>query len=78
METYTPSFTSFGFQFCQIEGYPGVPTADTLIAHAIGPNFVKAGSFTSSSSVLNAIQHAVVASAEANWANDVPTDCPHR
>jgi alpha-L-rhamnosidase len=77
-EVYRTQFSSFGFQFVQVEGYPGVPMPDALTAHFIGPDFAQAAEFNSSSAVLNAIQSAIVASATANWANDVPTDCPHR
>jgi alpha-L-rhamnosidase len=77
-EVYRTQFTSFGFQFVQIENYPGVPMADALTAHFLGPDFKPAGEFSSSSTVLNAVQSALVASAAANWANDVPSDCPHR
>jgi hypothetical protein len=35
-EVYTTHFSSFGFQFVQIEGYPGVPMSDALTAHFIG------------------------------------------
>ena len=45
--------------------------ADALQAHFIGPDFKPAGEFSSSSAVLNAIQRSIVASAAANWANDV-------
>jgi alpha-L-rhamnosidase len=77
-EVYRTQFSSFGFQFVQVEGYPGVPMPDALTAHFIGPDFAPAAEFTSSSGVLNRIQSSIVASAAANWANDVPTDCPHR
>ena len=77
-EVYRTQFSSFGFQFVQVEGYPGVPMLDALMAHFIGPDFAPAAEFTSSSGVLNRIQSSIVASAAANWANDVPTDCPHR
>ena len=77
-EMYRTQFSSFGFQFVQVEGYPGVPMPDALTAHFIGPDFAPAAEFTSSSDVLNRIQSSIVATAAANWANDVPTDCPHR
>ena len=77
-EVYRTQFSSFGFQFVQVEGYPGVPSLDALTAHFIGPDFAPAAKFTSSSDVLNGIQSSIIASAEANWANDVPSDCPHR
>jgi len=51
---------------------------DAVTASMIGPDFEVAGRFTSSSAVLDKIQHSIVASVTANWANDVPTDCPHR
>lgn len=76
-EVYRTHFTSFGFQYVQVTGYPGVPMPDALTAHFIGPDFAQAAEFTSSA-VLNTIQSAIIASATANWANDVPSDCPHR
>jgi alpha-L-rhamnosidase len=73
-EVYRTQFSSYGFQFVQVEGYPSVPMDDAVTASMIGPNFEVAGRFTSSSAVLNKIQHSIVASVTANWANDVPTD----
>jgi alpha-L-rhamnosidase len=68
-EVYRTQFSSFGFQFVQVEGYPGVPMPDALTAHFIGPDFAPAANFTSSSALLNRIQSSIVASAAANWAN---------
>ena len=78
VESYRTQFSSFGFQYAQVEGYPGVPTESALTAHFLRPNFAVAGTFSSSLPVLNKVQHLIVSSAAANWANDVPTDCPHR
>jgi alpha-L-rhamnosidase len=78
VEEYRTHFTSFGFQYIQMEGYPGVPLNDALTAHFISADFAPAAEFSSSSAVLNAIQRSIVASIASNWANDVPTDCPHR
>jgi alpha-L-rhamnosidase len=78
VEEYRTQFSSFGFQYVQMEGYPGVPLDDALTAHFIGPDFAPAAEFSSSSAVLNAIQRSIVATITANWANDVPSDCPHR
>lgn len=46
----------------------------SLIAHFLRPDFAPAGNFSSSLPMLNKVQHSIIASAAANWANDVPTD----
>ena len=61
----------------QLEGYPGVPGEKSVTAHFTHSDFPQSGQFSSSSGVLNAIQHATQ---YASWSNlmDVPTDCPQR
>ena len=58
-------------------GFPGVPTAEALTAHFVHSDVPQTGKFTSSSSLLNAIQHATLYSAASNQM-DLPTDCPQR
>ena len=63
---------------CANGGLPRGTDSKHTDGQRLGPDFEVSGEFTSSHAVLNAIQRSIVASAEANWANDVPTDCPHR
>ena len=61
----------------QVEGFPGVPGEEAVTAHFVHSDVPQSGEFTSSSALLNAIQHAT---RYASWSNlmDVPTDCPQR
>lgn len=77
-EEYTTQLTSFGFRYIEMTGYPGVPTPSALTAHFVGPDFPRAAQFNSSLALLNELQRSIVATAISNWANDVPSDCPHR
>lgn len=65
------------FRYVQLSGYPGVPGEQTLAAHFLHTDNPQTGSFSSSSPVLNAIQHATRYAALSNQM-DVPTDCPQR
>lgn len=76
-ETYRVMFTSMGFRYVQMRGYPGVPSNESLTAHFIHSDVPQTGEFTSSSPLLNAIQRATIYSAASNQM-DIPTDCPQR
>jgi alpha-L-rhamnosidase len=77
MEDYRSLFTYYGFRYVQVNGYPGVPGEEALLAHFVHSDVPQSGEFSSSSPLLNAIQHAT---RFASWSNlmDVPTDCPQR
>ena len=77
VETYRVRFTSMGFRYVQVVGFPGVPTVASLKANFIHSDVPQTGKFRSSSPLLNAIQHATLFSAAANQM-DIPTDCPQR
>ena len=76
-ECWEPRFTYHGFRYVQVEGYPGVPTADDVVACVVRSAVAPAGSFTSSSELLNRIDH-MVRWTEASNLHGVPTDCPQR
>jgi alpha-L-rhamnosidase len=79
-ETYRVLFSSMGFRYASLEGWPAdmpSPTPDTLTAHFVHADVEPSGTFTSSSPLLNAIQYATVSSVLSNLA-DYPTDCPSR
>jgi alpha-L-rhamnosidase len=75
VEQYRVMFTSMGFRFVQMSGFPGTPTSQALTAHFIHSDVPQTGRFVSSSTLLNAIQHATLYSAASNQM-DLPTDCP--
>lgn len=76
-EVYRVTFVSMGFRYVQMLGFPGTPTASTLTAHFIHSKLPSTGTFTTSSGLLNSVQHATRFAAMSN-AMDIPTDCPQR
>ncbi len=76
-ECWEPRFTYHGFRYVQVEGYPGVPTADDVVARVVRSAVAPAGSFASSSELLNRIDR-MVRWTEASNLHGAPTDCPQR
>ena len=79
-ESYRMTFTTAGFRYASLEGWPAgapPPTPDALTAHFTPADVEQAGAFASSSPLLNALQQATVFSVLSNLA-DYPTDCPTR
>jgi alpha-L-rhamnosidase len=76
-ETWEPRFTYFGFQYVQIEGYPGKLTKNDITAKVVHTSFEQAGSFTCSNETINKIHHASEWSYISNFLG-YPTDCPQR
>ena len=76
-ETYTPRFTFHGFRYVEVRGYPGRPALDALTGLRLNADVEAAGSFTSSSSVLNRIQEMTRWTFLSNLFS-VQSDCPHR
>jgi alpha-L-rhamnosidase len=76
-EVYTTLFSYYGFRYVQVTGYPGVPDEGAVTAHFVHSDVPQSGNFGSSSSLLNAVQHATRSSVLSNLM-DIPTDCPQR
>ena len=76
-ETWEPKFTYYGFQYVQIEGYPGKLTKDDISGKVIHTSFDQSGSFTCSNEIINKIHHASEWSFISNFLG-YPTDCPQR
>lgn len=76
-ETWEPRFVYHGFQYVQVEGFPGTPTLDTLLGKVVHTSFEKTGEFECSNDLLNKIQRNTVRSYIGNFVG-YPTDCPHR
>jgi alpha-L-rhamnosidase len=43
--TYTPRFTYAGFRYIQLQGYPGTPGSDALVAHFVHTGLVASPAF---------------------------------
>ena len=76
-EIFEPHFTWQGFRFVKVEGYPGELTADNFEAVALYSDMHPTGTFTSSNSLVNQLQHNIQWGQKGNFL-DVPTDCPQR
>ena len=76
-ETWEPRFTYHGFRYVQVEGYPGVPTLDCVVARVVRSAAASAGSFACSNELFNRI-NGIVRWTEASNLHGVPTDCPQR
>jgi alpha-L-rhamnosidase len=75
-ETFEPLFTYHGFRYLLVNGYDNINKGDVECYNAHSETtFI--GNFTSSSDVLNQIQHNILWSQLSN-SMSIPTDCPQR
>jgi alpha-L-rhamnosidase len=77
VETWEPRFTYHGFRYIQVEGYPGTPQAGAVKGRVVRSSVEPAGSFESSSELLNRIDRMVRWTESSNL-HSLPTDCPQR
>ena len=77
VEIYEPYFTFMGFQFIQIEGFPGEPTLDNVTGIVVHSDMPTIGSFECNNPLINQLQKNIVWGQKGNFV-DVPTDCPQR
>lgn len=76
-EIWHPWFTYHGFQYVQLEGYPGTPTTETLTGLQIYSGAAETGKFECSNELLNKIWQNILNGQKGNM-HSVPTDCPQR
>ncbi len=76
-EVYTPRFTFHGFRYVEVAGHPGKPSLDAMKGLRLSADVKEAGSFTSSSELLNRIQEMTRRTFLSNLFS-VQSDCPHR
>ncbi|MDP4282444.1 MAG: family 78 glycoside hydrolase catalytic domain [Bacteroidota bacterium] len=77
VETFEPHFTFHGFRYIKIEGVQGEINRDNFTAMALYSDMHPTGTFTSSDSLINQLQHNIQWGQRGNFL-DVPTDCPQR
>ena len=77
VEVYEPHFTFMGFQFIQVEGWPGQPTLDDITGVVVHSEMPSIGSFDCDNPMINQLQHNILWGQKGNFV-DVPTDCPQR
>ena len=76
-EVFEPHFTFHGFRYIKVEGYPGELNPGDFTAVALYSDMKRTGSFSSSNSLINQLQHNITWGQRGNFL-DVPTDCPQR
>lgn len=76
-EVWEPRFTSHGFRYVEMTGFPGTPTLDSLEGCVVNDSLRTNGTFECSNELLNRIYHAIVWGTRGNY-RSIPTDCPQR
>jgi alpha-L-rhamnosidase len=76
-EIWEPRFTTHGFRYVEMTGFPGKPTLASLEGRVVNDDLRTAGEFTCSNDLLNRIYHAIVWGTRGNY-RSLPTDCPQR
>jgi alpha-L-rhamnosidase len=76
-ETWEPKFTSHGFRYVEVTGFPGEPTADAIQGCVVHDDLRPTGTIRTSSDVLDAVVRNAVWGLRGNY-RSVPTDCPQR
>ncbi|HYM94481.1 MAG TPA: family 78 glycoside hydrolase catalytic domain, partial [Chitinophagaceae bacterium] len=76
-EFFEPHFTYYGFRYIKVEGIEGNLVPDDFTAVALYADMKKTGSFSTSNSFINQLQHNIEWGQKGNFL-DVPTDCPQR
>jgi alpha-L-rhamnosidase len=76
-ETFEPRFTSHGFRYVRLEGYPGMLGPEKLTGLLIHSDLPETGDFSCSDELINRLQHNIVWSQKGNFL-EVPSDCPQR
>ncbi len=76
-EIFEPHFTYHGFRYVEISGLKNPPPLLSMRACAVSSDAPLAGSFISSSTLLNRLMKAVLWTQRSNL-HGMPTDCPQR
>ena len=75
LETWAPKFSYAGFQYAQVEGFPGTPEKGSVEAQELHSDVASIGTFSSSNPLLDQI-HAICRQSVLNNLYSIPTDTP--
>ncbi|GAA3796036.1 glycoside hydrolase family 78 protein [Cellulomonas soli] len=75
--TWEPSFTTHGFRYVEVTGWPGALSTADLEAVVLHTDLRRTGTFACSDPLLDRLHENVVWGMRGNFL-DVPTDCPQR
>ncbi|HEY1717902.1 MAG TPA: family 78 glycoside hydrolase catalytic domain [Verrucomicrobiae bacterium] len=76
-EVWEPRFTSHGFRYVEVTGFPGKPDLDSIEGRVVNDDLPAAGDFECSNELINKIYRAAVWGVRGNY-RSIPTDCPQR
>ena len=76
-DVFEPRFTTHGFRYVRVEGYPAPLEPDDVTAVVVHSDLRRLGRFGCSDNRVNRLHEAVVWSLRSNMC-DIPTDCPQR
>ncbi|HEX7491151.1 MAG TPA: family 78 glycoside hydrolase catalytic domain, partial [Candidatus Limnocylindrales bacterium] len=77
VEEWEPRFTSHGFRYVDVEGWPGALRSEDIRAIVFHSDMARTGWFECSEPLLNRLHENIVWTMRGNFM-DVPTDCPQR
>ena len=76
-ELYQPRFTFHGFQYVELQNFPGTPSLDTVTGLVMHSDTPMTSTFECSDPMVNRLFQNVLWTQRANFI-DLPTDCPQR
>jgi alpha-L-rhamnosidase len=76
-EVWEPRFTSHGFRYIEVTGYPGRPDLNSIAGRVVNDDLSTNGDFECSNPLLDRVYRAVVWGVRGNY-HSIPTDCPQR
>ena len=78
VERYEPRFTYNGFQYVVLKGLREAPRMGDIVGCVVHTSFPTIGSFSCSDDTFNTLMLMGDRAYRSNFADGVPTDCPHR
>ena len=76
-EVWEPRFTSHGFRYVELTGFPGKPDLNSIEGRVVNDDLPTAGEFECSNELINQIYRTIVWGVRGNY-RSIPTDCPQR
>lgn len=76
-ETWEPAFSTQGFRYVEVRGYPGTPALDAIEGRVVNDDLRVTGTFESSNPLLDRILRHIAWGVRGNN-KSVPFDCPQR
>ncbi|WP_197526988.1 family 78 glycoside hydrolase catalytic domain [Pirellulimonas nuda] len=77
LEVWEPRFTTHGFRYVEVTGYPGTPSLSAIEGRVAHDDLQPTGRFECSNPILNQVYRNAVWGLRGNY-RSVPTDCPQR